>query len=303
MQWELLPGRSRSRPVVHAGGSARAGVRRTRRQLRLGRRRRPAVADDAQRHRRGRRRGVADRPRDARAAQRPAGRARPGRPGGAGRPGAVRPLPRRAAHRRADARVDLATGVVTAIDAGSPRMVLLRAGEVSDLPLEPQLPLGMFDGTDYRPQTFALTAGDRLFIVSDGVYEAASDKTGLYGDTALARFVRRSHAAAPARRGPRPARRPARLRGRRPGRRRRRRLPRLERLSFCASLRSAGLAPSDPPSSPCGRRALRAGVLGLQTAAGASDLRLGSVGGPRRARPNGPPGRPDPRPARPRKLP
>jgi serine phosphatase RsbU (regulator of sigma subunit) len=93
--------------------------------------------------------------------------------------------------------VDLATGVVTAIDAGSPRMVLLRDGEVSDLPLEPQLPLGMFDGTDYRPQTFALTAGDRLFIVSDGVYEAASDKTGLYGDTALARFVRRSHAAAP----------------------------------------------------------------------------------------------------------
>ena len=32
--------------------------------------------------------------------------------------------------------VDLATGVVTAIDAGSPRMVLLRDGEVSDLPLE-----------------------------------------------------------------------------------------------------------------------------------------------------------------------
>jgi serine phosphatase RsbU (regulator of sigma subunit) len=94
-------------------------------------------------------------------------------------------------------QVDLATGAVTAIDAGSPRMILLRDGEVSDIPLEAQLPLGMFEGTDYRPQTFTLAAGDRLFIVSDGVFEAASDKTGLYGDTALARFVRRSHAAAP----------------------------------------------------------------------------------------------------------
>lgn len=93
--------------------------------------------------------------------------------------------------------VDLMTGRVTAIDAGSPRMLLLREGEVTNVALEAQLPLGMFDGTDYRPQWFSLNPGDRLFIVSDGVFEAASEKAGAYGDAALARFVRRTHAAAP----------------------------------------------------------------------------------------------------------
>jgi hypothetical protein len=93
--------------------------------------------------------------------------------------------------------VDLVTGDVDAIDAGSPRMLLLRDGEVSDVPLEAQLPLGMFDGTDYRTQRFALTPDDRLFVLSDGVYDAASEKAGSYGEVALARFVRRTHAAAP----------------------------------------------------------------------------------------------------------
>ncbi|GAA1865202.1 PP2C family protein-serine/threonine phosphatase [Asanoa iriomotensis] len=93
--------------------------------------------------------------------------------------------------------VDLATGIVTAVDAGSPQLLLLRGDEVSDVELEAQLPLGMFDGTIYRPQTFELEVGDRLFVVSDGVYEAANEAGGLYGETALTRFIRRSGRQAP----------------------------------------------------------------------------------------------------------
>ncbi|MDG4820412.1 PP2C family protein-serine/threonine phosphatase [Asanoa sp. WMMD1127] len=93
--------------------------------------------------------------------------------------------------------VDLDSGVVTAVDAGSPRLLLLRGDEVSDVELEAQLPMGMFDGTIYRPQTFELEVGDRLFVVSDGVYDSESETGGRYGETALTRFVRRSRHQAP----------------------------------------------------------------------------------------------------------
>jgi stage II sporulation SpoE-like protein len=87
--------------------------------------------------------------------------------------------------------LDLAAGTLTVVDAGSPRLVLLRAGEVVELPLEAQFPLGMFDGTDYREQCFALSRGDRLFVLSDGVLDATSRELR-YGETALDRFLRRT---------------------------------------------------------------------------------------------------------------
>jgi serine phosphatase RsbU (regulator of sigma subunit) len=92
--------------------------------------------------------------------------------------------------------LDLAGGELTVIDAGSPRMLLLRDGAVEDLPLEAQFPLGMFEGSDYVAQTFPLRTADRLFIVSDGVAGAAA-AAGRYGDAALIRFVRRTRVMAP----------------------------------------------------------------------------------------------------------
>jgi serine phosphatase RsbU (regulator of sigma subunit) len=92
--------------------------------------------------------------------------------------------------------LDPAGGQLTVIDAGSPRMLLLRDGAVEDLPLEAQFPLGMFEGSDYVAQTFPLRTADRLVIVSDGVAQAAA-AAGRYGDAALRRFVRRTHAMAP----------------------------------------------------------------------------------------------------------
>jgi hypothetical protein len=93
-------------------------------------------------------------------------------------------------------RLDLATGLVSAVDAGSPRLMIQRDGEVIDQELVAQFPLGMFDGTLYHEQRFHLAVGDRLFVVSDGVLDAISD-TGRYGDRVLADFVRDTRSLAP----------------------------------------------------------------------------------------------------------
>jgi hypothetical protein len=91
---------------------------------------------------------------------------------------------------------DLTTGQVLAVDAGSPRMMVLRNGEVIDEPLEAQFPLGMFESSEYAPQRFTLRTGDRVFVVSDGVFDAVAT-AGRYGDSALHRFVRRTGPLAP----------------------------------------------------------------------------------------------------------
>ncbi|WFE42029.1 PP2C family protein-serine/threonine phosphatase [Micromonospora sp. WMMD998] len=85
--------------------------------------------------------------------------------------------------------VDLATGTLTAVDAGSPHLIRLRAGAVTPQVLDKQFPLGMFEGTDYREQRFPLARGDRLFVVSDGVVDAAAGQIR-YGESALDRFLR-----------------------------------------------------------------------------------------------------------------
>ncbi|MDP9795334.1 serine phosphatase RsbU (regulator of sigma subunit) [Catenuloplanes nepalensis] len=92
--------------------------------------------------------------------------------------------------------LELKTGVVTAVDAGSPRLLRLRDGEVSPITLDAQDPLGMFDGTMYAPQTFTLEPGDRLFVVSDGIVDATSRGTR-YGESLLDRFLARSGALSP----------------------------------------------------------------------------------------------------------
>ncbi|MFF0493512.1 PP2C family protein-serine/threonine phosphatase [Nocardia sp. NPDC004068] len=82
-------------------------------------------------------------------------------------------------------RFEVATGRVGVIDAGSPRALRLRDGAVELVEFEAQLPLGMFDGTDYHEQTFQVEPGDRLVIVSDGVHTAQAPTGIEYGITNL----------------------------------------------------------------------------------------------------------------------
>ncbi|MEU8651705.1 PP2C family protein-serine/threonine phosphatase [Streptomyces sp. NPDC048737] len=85
--------------------------------------------------------------------------------------------------------VEVATGRAQVVDAGSPRLLRLRAGTVEPVDLEAQLPLGMFEETDYVAQPFQVEPGDRLVFVSDGVHAVASPGGATYGDAALARAI------------------------------------------------------------------------------------------------------------------
>ncbi|MDH6589416.1 serine phosphatase RsbU (regulator of sigma subunit) [Streptomyces sp. SAI-133] len=84
---------------------------------------------------------------------------------------------------------DLATGRATVVDAGSPQLLRLRDGSVERVAFDAQLPLGMFEETDYIAQDFHVEPGDRLVFVSDGVHTVASPKGEAYGEGALARAI------------------------------------------------------------------------------------------------------------------
>lgn len=86
-------------------------------------------------------------------------------------------------------RFDLATGRVGAVDAGSPQLWRLRGRTVARIDLDAQLPLGMFEESQYTIQEFQVMPGDRLLLVSDGVYDAASPLGEVYAERGLARAV------------------------------------------------------------------------------------------------------------------
>lgn len=94
-------------------------------------------------------------------------------------------------------RFDLATGLVRAVDAGSPLLLRLRHGTVKRVELDEQLPLGMFEGTNYTEQEFRVEPGDRLIIVSDGVHAARSPRDEEFGEAKLGRAVRTTGDQAP----------------------------------------------------------------------------------------------------------
>ncbi|MFE1292565.1 PP2C family protein-serine/threonine phosphatase [Streptomyces sp. NPDC058751] len=85
--------------------------------------------------------------------------------------------------------LELATGRMRVIDAGSPRMLRLRGRTVGRVGFEEQLPLGMFEETDYLVQEFRVEPGDRLLFVSDGVHAVAGPGREEHGGRALARAV------------------------------------------------------------------------------------------------------------------
>lgn len=71
-------------------------------------------------------------------------------------------------------RLDLSDGTLEAVNAGHPPPWRVRDGRASQVELSPQLPVGMFEATSYRPQRLQLEPGDRLVVVTDGVLEAGA---------------------------------------------------------------------------------------------------------------------------------
>jgi serine phosphatase RsbU (regulator of sigma subunit) len=68
-------------------------------------------------------------------------------------------------------RIELATGAVEIVNAGHMRPLLVRDGAVTQLPLEADPVFGVLPDLAYRLQRFALAAGDRLVLLTDGMYE------------------------------------------------------------------------------------------------------------------------------------
>ncbi|MGH3622657.1 MAG: PP2C family protein-serine/threonine phosphatase [Sciscionella sp.] len=93
-------------------------------------------------------------------------------------------------------RFELATGEVRVVDAGSPQAFLVRDRGITPLTLDAQLPLGMFAETRYVEQRLTMRRGDRLLVLSDGVFDAVAEKRR-YADTALRRALTASHGLSP----------------------------------------------------------------------------------------------------------
>jgi serine phosphatase RsbU (regulator of sigma subunit) len=88
--------------------------------------------------------------------------------------------------------IDLISGAVEAVDAGSPQAVIARESEILPVALDQQLPLGMFAEVRYEIQPFRLQPADRLLVVSDGVHAAAPGGRVPYGESALMSALRRT---------------------------------------------------------------------------------------------------------------
>ncbi|MFF4031088.1 PP2C family protein-serine/threonine phosphatase [Streptomyces sviceus] len=94
-------------------------------------------------------------------------------------------------------RFELATGLVQAVDAGSPQLFRQRGGRTERVELEAQLPLGMFEETLYTEQTFRVEPGDRLIAVSSGVHGTRSATGDLFGERVLRQVLGATRSTAP----------------------------------------------------------------------------------------------------------
>ena len=87
--------------------------------------------------------------------------------------------------------VDLATGVVTYVNAGHNPPLRLRAkdGTAAYVRSRPGLVLGAMPGAKYRAETLALEPGDAIYLYTDGVTEQSDPHGELFGEARLQEFL------------------------------------------------------------------------------------------------------------------
>lgn len=81
-------------------------------------------------------------------------------------------------------RLDLQAGALELVNAGHMNPLLVRDGQVTEIPLDAGLVLGVAPDEAYAVQRFQLLPGDRLALVTDGMFErnaAEAEIEGLLG--------------------------------------------------------------------------------------------------------------------------
>ena len=73
-------------------------------------------------------------------------------------------------------RIHLQSGALELVNAGHMDPLLVRDGEVSEIPLDAGLVLGVAPGEAYTVQRLALRPGDRLAFVTDGMFEREAEE-------------------------------------------------------------------------------------------------------------------------------
>ncbi len=84
------------------------------------------------------------------------------------------------------AMIELATGVLSIVNAGHPPPLVARDGHAHAIDLVPDVPFGVLPEPAYRVQQFRLRAGDRIMFVTDGMLESNAsqfDVAALVEDT------------------------------------------------------------------------------------------------------------------------
>jgi sigma-B regulation protein RsbU (phosphoserine phosphatase) len=87
------------------------------------------------------------------------------------------------------------TGALEVVNAGHPAPLLVRDGDVLELAAT-GLPLGLFRDARFETRRFDLSAGNLLFLYSDGVSEAHNSAKQPYGSRRLGSVVAAAGAAA-----------------------------------------------------------------------------------------------------------
>lgn len=77
------------------------------------------------------------------------------------------------------------SGRLGIVGTGAAQLWMVRRGELTEIALDAQLALGMFEETHYDEHWLMLEPGDRLIVVSDGVGAERAGKAGLAVETTL----------------------------------------------------------------------------------------------------------------------
>ena len=87
------------------------------------------------------------------------------------------------------ADVDLATGIVSLVQAGHPNPAILRGDGAVTYIGDGGMPIGLFDDATFAAFDVRLNPGERLFLMSDGFIEAMGRGGAMLGEEGLARLL------------------------------------------------------------------------------------------------------------------